>query len=105
MRGRRASSLIDSGVSNGEPSLKFGFRHPDTNQCIAVPHNEVKTEEFYKHISHDLPEPRRMMHLLTWCGARSVSDKPSDNSEDMNAVLAGEIIGVSLACLTLLIEH
>ncbi|KAG6016924.1 hypothetical protein E4U43_002734, partial [Claviceps pusilla] len=44
-RGRRASSLIDSGQT-------------------ATPHREVEAREFYKHIAGDLPEPRRMKQLL-----------------------------------------
>lgn len=76
MRGRRASSLIDNGVSN------------------AVPHETVETAEFYKHISQDLPEPRRMKQLLTWCGARSLTERPSDSGDTatVNATLAARLI-------------
>ncbi|OJJ36509.1 hypothetical protein ASPWEDRAFT_107047 [Aspergillus wentii DTO 134E9] len=76
MRGRRASSLIDSGASN------------------ALPHKEVDTADFYKHIASDgLPEPRRMRQLLTWCGTRAVADKPSGSgSEDASARLAARVI-------------
>ncbi|GAB7340375.1 hypothetical protein MBLNU457_6819t1 [Dothideomycetes sp. NU457] len=59
IRGKRASSLIDAGTSN------------------AVPHSEVNTMEFYKHISQDLTEPRRMRQLLVWCGNRALPPKPS----------------------------
>jgi kinetochore protein Mis13/DSN1 len=38
----------------------------------ALPHSEVPTSEFYKHISADLTEPRRMRCLLGWCGTRAV---------------------------------
>lgn len=51
LRGRRASSLIDSGHS-------------------AIPHREVETSEFYKHIEGQLAEPRRMKQLLIWTGER-----------------------------------
>ncbi|KAL2357236.1 kinetochore protein-like protein Mis13 [Cryomyces antarcticus] len=74
MRGRRASSLMDSGTSN------------------AVPHAEVETSEFYKHISQDLPEPRRMKQLLTWCGTRALPEKPSGSVPDTNAILAARVI-------------
>lgn len=92
MRGRRASSLIDSGVSNGETDFKADLDIFLADARIAVPHNDIKTEEFYKHISQDLPEPRRMMQLLTWCGVRAVSDRPSDQTSDVNAILAGMMI-------------
>ncbi|MCJ1311789.1 hypothetical protein MMC25_005462 [Agyrium rufum] len=75
MRGRRASSLIESGKSN------------------ALPHDEVDSSEFYKHIeSESLPEPRRMRQLLTWCGTRALGDKPSFASEDSQAKLAAREI-------------
>ncbi|OCK79386.1 hypothetical protein K432DRAFT_330320, partial [Lepidopterella palustris CBS 459.81] len=70
MRGRRASSLIDSGQSN------------------AVPHAEVETKDFYKHIEQSLPEPRRMKQLLTWCGTRALPEKPLGNVKDTNAIMA-----------------
>jgi len=43
---------------------------------IAMPHAEVNTEEFFKHISADLTEPRRMRCLLGWCGTRALPPKP-----------------------------
>ncbi|KAI6856139.1 hypothetical protein KC338_g8568 [Hortaea werneckii] len=58
MRGRRASSLIDEG------------------RGTALPHAEVSSEEFFKHISADLTEPRRMRVLLGWCGTRALPPKP-----------------------------
>lgn len=58
-RGRRASSLIESGTSN------------------ASPHSEVEVTEYYKHIEGEgLPEPRRMRQLLTWCAERAMDEKP-----------------------------
>ncbi|KAJ5793463.1 hypothetical protein N7457_000062 [Penicillium paradoxum] len=77
MRGRRASSLIDSGTSN------------------ALPHREVGTADFYKHIADDgLPEPRRMRQLLIWCATRAIGEKPSggSNSDDQSARLAARVI-------------
>ncbi|KAF5865346.1 hypothetical protein ETB97_004157 [Aspergillus alliaceus] len=75
MRGRRASSLIDSGASN------------------ALPHDQVDTAEFYKHIASDLPEPRRMRQLLIWCATRAMGDKRSgERSEDASARLAARVI-------------
>ncbi|KAI9767753.1 MAG: hypothetical protein M1840_005434 [Geoglossum simile] len=74
LRGRRASSLIDSGST-------------------AVPHTEVDVKDFYKHISEDgLSEPRRMKQLLTWCGTRALGEKPSYSSDDGNARLAARVI-------------
>ncbi|KAI9669504.1 MAG: hypothetical protein M1829_005093 [Trizodia sp. TS-e1964] len=74
LRGRRASSLIDSGSS-------------------AIPHRDVQSSEFYKLISSDgLPEPRRMRQLLTWCGERALGEKPSPDAEDGHAKLAARVI-------------
>lgn len=71
MRGRRASSLIESGHS-------------------AIPHREVDASEFFKHIEAEgLSEPRRMKQLLTWCGERALSEKPKIGTVGANAVLGG----------------
>lgn len=73
MRGRRASSLIDNGHN-------------------AIPHQQVETSQFYKHIEAEgLSEPRRMKQLLTWCGERALGAKPSHNIADSAAVLAGKL--------------
>ncbi|KAF6832848.1 mis12-mtw1 family protein [Colletotrichum plurivorum] len=74
MRGRRASSLIESGHN-------------------AIPHREVESAEFYKHIeSEGLMEPRRMKQLLTWCGERSLSEKPPHGKTDTNTILGARYI-------------
>ena len=74
MRGRRASSLIDSGISN------------------ALPHDQVETKDFYKHIESTLLEPRRMRQLLMWCGSRALGEKPSFATEDSATKLAARQI-------------
>ena len=90
MRGRRASSLIDSGASNGEKPLQYLKGNGANGSPTALPHKEVKATEFYKHIASDLPEPRRMRQLLIWCATRAIGDKPSGSrSEDESARLAG----------------
>ncbi|WQF88704.1 Putative kinetochore-associated protein Dsn1/Mis13 [Colletotrichum destructivum] len=74
MRGRRASSLIESGHN-------------------AIPHREVDSAEFYKHIeSEGLMEPRRMKQLLTWCGERALLEKPPHGQADSNTVLGARYI-------------
>ncbi|KAF1829695.1 hypothetical protein BDW02DRAFT_535671, partial [Decorospora gaudefroyi] len=74
LRGRRASSLIDSGMSN------------------ALPHAEVEVRDFYKYIEQSLPEPRRMKQLLTWCGSRALPEKPSGDVKNANAIMAARAI-------------
>lgn len=77
-----SGDLSSSFDSNSATNLTF---------VAAVPHSTVDTSEFYKHISQAIPEPRRMMLLLTWCGSRALTERaPGDNSEDVNAGLAGE---------------
>ncbi|KAH7149345.1 Mis12-Mtw1 protein family-domain-containing protein [Dactylonectria estremocensis] len=73
MRGRRASSLIDSGQT-------------------AIPHREVDTAGFYKHIEGGLPEPRRMKQLLTWCGERALAEKPPHGTPNSSAILGARAI-------------
>ncbi|KAJ4198901.1 hypothetical protein NW759_016216 [Fusarium solani] len=74
MRGRRASSLIESGQA-------------------AIPHREVNPAEFYKHIEAEgLTEPRRMKQLLIWCGERSLTEKPPRGTPRSNAILGARAI-------------
>lgn len=58
---------------------------------LALPHREVGTADFYKHIADEgLPEPRRMRQLLIWCATRALGDKPTGSrSEDQSSRLAG----------------
>lgn len=70
-RGRRASSLIESGLS-------------------AMPHKEVDPSEFFKHIDAAIIETKRMNHLLQWCGERALSEKPQHGTTGTEAVLGGE---------------
>ncbi|EXJ96045.1 hypothetical protein A1O1_01171 [Capronia coronata CBS 617.96] len=76
LRGRRASSLIETGNSN------------------ALPHKEVEISDFYKHIeSEGLPEPRRMRQLLTWCATRALDEKPMGTDfEDASAPAAARVV-------------
>ncbi|KZZ91601.1 Mis12-Mtw1 family protein [Ascosphaera apis ARSEF 7405] len=65
------------------------------SQVDPLPHDEVRTEEFYKHIEGEgLPEPRRMRQLLTWCAMRAIVQAHAvDVAEDeKGAVLAARII-------------
>lgn len=74
LRGRRASSLIDSGMSN------------------ALPHSEVEVRDYYKYVEQSLPEPRRMKQLLTWCAHRALPEKPSGDVQNANAIMAARAI-------------
>lgn len=58
----------------------------------AVPHSEVEMQEFYKHISQDLVEPKRMRQLLMWCGHRTLPEKAGGQMEaaETAAVHAGK---------------
>ncbi|KAK0927656.1 hypothetical protein LTR29_017611 [Friedmanniomyces endolithicus] len=86
MRGRRVSSMMDEGRGN------------------ALPHTEVPTAEFYKHISAELTEPRRMRCLLGWCGTRALPPKPEapkDSSQasslEFQALQAARVIQAELS--------
>ncbi|KAF2632973.1 kinetochore protein-like protein Mis13 [Macroventuria anomochaeta] len=74
LRGRRASSLIDSGMSN------------------ALPHSAIEVADYYKYIEQSLPEPRRMKQLLTWCGSQALREKPSGDVKNANAIMAARAI-------------
>lgn len=64
--------------------------YADNNPPTALPHPEVPTSEFFKHISADLTEPRRMRCLLGWCGTRSLRLKP-DPPQESNTQLSSEL--------------
>lgn len=89
LRGRRASSLIETGNSNGG-NIVLVIESRLTCPS-ALPHAEVEIPDFYKHIeSEGLPEPRRMRQLLTWCATRALDDKPKGTGfEDSSARSAG----------------
>ncbi|CAD0044311.1 unnamed protein product, partial [Aureobasidium pullulans] len=105
MRGRRASSLIEAGSSretrlnhadfdlrryqNDEHEMHdenriFKIEEANWNFSMdtAVPHNQVETNEFYKHISQTLVEPKRMRQLLMWCGHRALPEKSGGGQMD-----------------------
>ncbi|RKF60617.1 putative mis12-mtw1 family protein [Erysiphe neolycopersici] len=78
LRGRRASSLIDSGHS-------------------AIPHQEVEIHDFYKYIEAEgLSEPRRMKQLLIWTGERCIGRKISGGSSNSAAELAARHVKEAL---------
>jgi hypothetical protein len=69
----------------------------------ALPHSEVETTEFYKHISQELVEPKRMRQLLLWCGHRALPEKSAGGQMDAAetaAMHAGMLIlrATSKAC-------
>lgn len=73
----------------------MGYKWPNADflfSYAALPHREVGTADFYKHIADDgIPEPRKMRQLLIWCATRAIGEKPSggSNSDDQSARLAG----------------
>ncbi|KAJ5849436.1 hypothetical protein N7455_009292 [Penicillium solitum] len=78
----------------GDKSDK-GRRRSSLRTSNALPHREVSTADFYKHIADDgIPEPRRMRQLLIWCATRAIGEKPSggSNSDDQSARLAARVI-------------
>ena len=145
LRGRRASSLIDSGTSNGRPTRTYGaslkvkktpnshnfssllsdedspslnlagsgrpskcdglygdvdsgvddldstfLDHLEANifPLTAVPHADVGSKDFYKHIDQTLLEPQRMKQLLIWCSSRTMPEKHRNSGKDISGELA-----------------
>ena len=62
----------------------------------AEPHSQVETNEFYKHISQDLVEPKRMRQLLLWCGHRALPEKSAGGQMD-EAETAAMHAGMSIS--------
>ena len=40
------------------------------NGYVAVPHEDVRVQDFYRHLDSSLPEPQRMKQILLWCCKR-----------------------------------
>ncbi|RIB17057.1 kinetochore-associated protein Dsn1/Mis13 [Gigaspora rosea] len=59
------------------------------NGFVAKPHPDVNSNEFFRHIQAELPEPIKLRQLLAWCGLRSL-DKQT--SADENALKIAKII-------------
>ncbi|OLL22869.1 Kinetochore protein mis13 isoform B [Neolecta irregularis DAH-3] len=68
MRGKRASSM--------------------GNGFVALPHRDIGEQDFFKHISVELPGPLRMKQLLAWCGRRALDEIKGGTSG--HAVSMGE---------------
>ncbi|KAK4971504.1 hypothetical protein LTR42_007232 [Elasticomyces elasticus] len=71
-------------VQTTQNALANDLRLDDT----ALPHTEVPTAEFFKHISADITEPRRMRCLLGWCGTRALPPKP-EAPKDSSSLVEG----------------
>ncbi|KAK5739578.1 hypothetical protein LTR17_005267 [Elasticomyces elasticus] len=63
----------------------------------ALPHTEVPTAEFFKHISADITEPRRMRCLLGWCGTRALPPKPEAPKDSSSFVEGREFQALQAA--------
>ena len=68
--GRRRSSL------RGKRASTIG------NGFIAMPHPDIETSDFYKHIAASTPEPIRMKQLLVWCARRAVDKLSSSKMKE-----------------------
>jgi hypothetical protein len=86
-------SLSKSGIAEylihsvSQKSCQMEHQTNDSS-LAALPHPEVPTAEFYKHISAQLTEPTRMRCLLGWCGSRALPpkpDAPKQSSKEANA--------------------
>jgi hypothetical protein len=79
-------------IPSGDYCIKF---KANTSQILAVPHADVEVLDFYKLIENDLPEPKRMRQLLTWCATRALLEKPRPtdgaNTTETIAIESGKI--------------
>ncbi|PPJ53889.1 hypothetical protein CBER1_04608 [Cercospora berteroae] len=71
--GDQATSTTEPQYTKGDIQETIADENPAFS---ALPHTEVPANEFYKHISADITEPRRMRSLLGWCGTRLLPPKP-----------------------------
>lgn len=82
-RGRRSSAALN-GLCRGFSMSKRNGRVWDStdshlqppNFLADMPHEDVPTEEFYRHIQDDMPEPLKMKQLLFWCAELAMNGRP-----------------------------
>ncbi|KAK4689186.1 kinetochore protein Mis13/DSN1, partial [Tremellales sp. Uapishka_1] len=72
MRGKRASSSFERGD-------------------LPMPHHNVPYQEFYKHISVDIYEPRRLAQLLVWCAKRALDEAIASSPSQKGKEKAKEV--------------
>ncbi|EPX74246.1 kinetochore protein Mis13 [Schizosaccharomyces octosporus yFS286] len=61
----------------------------------ALPHADVPTDEYYRHISKDLSEPLRMKQLLLWASYKHLNqqrEKYKETKESSEAAIARSIV-------------
>ncbi|KAI9015376.1 Mis12-Mtw1 protein family-domain-containing protein [Hyaloraphidium curvatum] len=56
-----------------------------------IPHPDVSSSDFYRHIQDDLSEPQKMKQLLAWCAERAMSAPPRRNRKDALAADLSQI--------------
>ncbi|KAH3686870.1 hypothetical protein WICPIJ_002154 [Wickerhamomyces pijperi] len=67
------------------------------NGFSATPHDAIPTEELYKHIDQDLPEPQKMRQLLTWCSSRVLEADSRKHIKQKNLVPQSDITTLNIA--------
>lgn len=67
------------------------------NGFTAVPHDKVPTNEFYKHLDSDLPDPHRMRQLLTWVAKRVFEEDKNKHFKRKNKLPTEEITALNIA--------
>ncbi|EEB07260.1 kinetochore protein Mis13 [Schizosaccharomyces japonicus yFS275] len=81
----RRSSLSQRGKRAS--SIGLGFE--------ALPHADVPTSEYHRHISADLSEPLRMKQLIIWSGSNSLDEQRrnyAETKESSEAAIARSIV-------------
>ncbi|ODV96629.1 hypothetical protein PACTADRAFT_48460 [Pachysolen tannophilus NRRL Y-2460] len=67
------------------------------NGFVAVPHNDVSAEEFYKHFDQSLPEPYKMRQLLIWCSKRLLNQENANLKQRKSQASAEEVTMFNIA--------
>ncbi|CDR38590.1 CYFA0S02e03444g1_1 [Cyberlindnera fabianii] len=67
------------------------------NGFSGVPHEQVPTSEYYKHLDHSLPDPHKMRQLLTWCAKRVFDEDKNRHIKQKNKLPAEELTALNIA--------
>jgi kinetochore protein Mis13/DSN1 len=82
MRGQRASSSLGRGeISASKPPVSGNWTRRQLMRGTGIPHPNVDSGTFWKHITPTLPEPIKARHLLVWCAKRALDSNLASPAE------------------------
>lgn len=67
------------------------------NGFNGVPHEQISTKEYYKHLNNDLPDPHKMRQLLIWCSKKKFDEDKNKHIKQKNKLSNEELTSLNIA--------